>query len=71
MCVGGVDILGVAVWGVFPTGEYEDGSAGGVCGCAVCAGDCMFHGSAHTFVVVFGVGYVGALPCVWGIAAAG
>ena len=71
MCVRGVDVFGVAVGCVFPSGEYEDGCAGCVGGCEVRAGDCMFHGSAHAFVVVFGVGDVGALPCVWGIAAAG
>jgi hypothetical protein len=35
------------------------------------AGDCVFQGAAHAFVVVFRVGDVGALPCVWGVAAAG
>ena len=52
-----------------PIGEDEDGYAGCVRGCEVCAGDCVFHGAAHAVVVVFGVGDVGALPCVWGIAA--
>jgi hypothetical protein len=55
---------------VFPSGEYEDGCARCVRGCEVCAGDCMFHGAAHSFVVVFWVGDVGAVPCVWGIDAA-
>ena len=68
--VWGVDVFGVAVGCVFPSGEYEDGGAGCVGGCGVGAGDCVFHGSSHAFVVVFGVGYVGALPCVRGIAAA-
>ena len=69
--VWGVDVFGVAVGCVFPSGEDEDGCAGYVRGCEVCAGDCVFHGSSHAFVVVFGVGYVGALPCVRGIATAG
>ena len=71
MCVGGVDVFRVAVWCVFPSGENEDGSAGGVCVCKVCAGDCMFHGTAHAFVIVFGICNVGTLPCVWSITAAG
>jgi hypothetical protein len=25
----------------------------------------VLHGAAHAFVVVFGVGDVGAVPCVW------
>ena len=68
--VWGVDVFGVAVGCVFPSGEYEDGCAGCVRGCEVCAGDCMFHGAAHAFVVVFWVGDVGAVPRVRGIAAA-
>jgi hypothetical protein len=70
VCVWGVDVLGVAVWCVFPSGEYEDGCAGCVRGCEVYAGDYVFHGAAHAFVVVFWVGDVGAVPRVWGIAAA-
>jgi hypothetical protein len=66
VCAWGVDVFGVAVWCVFPAGEDEDGCAGCVRVCEVCAGDCMFHGAAHAFVVVFRVGYVCALPCVWG-----
>jgi hypothetical protein len=42
--VWGVDVFGVAVWCVFPAGEYEDGCAGCVRGCEVCGGDCVFHG---------------------------
>jgi hypothetical protein len=70
VCVRGVDVFGVAVGCVFPSGKYEDGCAGCVRGCGVCAGDGMFHGAAHAFVVVFWVGDVGAGPCGWGIAAA-
>ena len=66
----GVYVFGVAVWCVFQSGEYADGCAGCVSGCEVCDGDCVFHGAAHAYVVVFGVGEVCALPCVWGIAAA-
>jgi hypothetical protein len=40
-----VYVLGVALWCVFPTGENVDGGVGGVRGCGVCAGDCMFHGA--------------------------
>jgi hypothetical protein len=70
MGVWGVDVFGVAVWCVFPSGEYKDGGVGCVSGCGVCAGDCVCHGAAHAFVVVLWVGDVGAVPCVWGIAAA-
>jgi hypothetical protein len=38
---------------MFPSGEDEDGCAWCVRGCEVCVGDCMFHGAAHAFVVVF------------------
>ena len=68
--VWGVDVFGVTVEFVFPSGEDEDGCAGCVRGCEVCAGDCVFRGASHAFVVVFGFGYVGALPGVRGIAAA-
>jgi hypothetical protein len=37
----------------------------------VCPGDCVFHGSAHAFVVVFRVGDVSTVPCVLYVAAAG
>jgi hypothetical protein len=35
------------------------------------ASDCVFHGTSHTFVVVFRVSDVSAVPCVWCVAAAG
>jgi hypothetical protein len=63
-------VFGMSVWCVFPSGEYEDGGAGCVWGCGVGAGDCVFHGSAHAFVIVFLVGDDGAVPGMWGVAAA-
>jgi hypothetical protein len=56
---------------VFPSGEYEDGGAGGVCGFGVGAGDCMFRGALHTFVVVFRVSDVNSVQGVWFVAVAG
>jgi hypothetical protein len=35
------------------------------------AGDCVFRGSAHAFVIVFTVGDVGSVPGMWDVAAAG
>jgi hypothetical protein len=55
---------------VFPSGEYEEGGAWGVRGFGVGAGDCMFHGALHTFVVVFRVSDVSYVPCVWFVAVA-
>jgi hypothetical protein len=34
-------------------------------------GDGLFHRAAHAFVLVLGVHDVDAMPCVWGVAAAG
>jgi hypothetical protein len=58
------DILGVAVWCVFPQGENELGGVGRVVGFRVCAGDCMFHGAVHAFVVVLWISDVRAVPRV-------
>jgi hypothetical protein len=43
---------------VFSSGEYENGGAGGLRGCVVGASE------SHTFVVVFRVSSVSAVPCV-------
>jgi hypothetical protein len=40
-------------------------------GSGVGASDCVFHGASQTFVVVFRVSDVNAVPCVWCVAAAG
>jgi hypothetical protein len=63
------DVFGVAVWCAFPSGEGEDGGAGIVGGSGVGTGDGVFHGATHAFVVIFRVRDVGALPCMWGVAA--
>jgi hypothetical protein len=65
------DVFRSAVWCVFPSGEYEDGGPRCVGGCGVGASDCVSHGFAHAFMIVFRVGDVGAVPSVWGAAAAG
>jgi hypothetical protein len=67
----GGDAFGVAVWCVFPSGEYEDDGAGGVRGCGVGGVDCVFLGTSHAFVVVFHVSDVSAAPCAWGVTADG
>jgi hypothetical protein len=56
---------------VFLSGEGEDGGIGGVRGGRVGASDCVFHGVAHAFVVVFRACYVGTMPCVKGATTAG
>jgi hypothetical protein len=54
-----------------PIGGYENGGGGGVSGCRVGANDCVFHGMAQAFVVVFWVGDIRAVRGVWCVAAAG
>jgi hypothetical protein len=56
---------------VFPTGEYEYGGDGVVRGCVVGANDCVFHGAAHAFGVVFRVSDVSTVPCVGCVTAVG
>jgi hypothetical protein len=46
---------------VLPSGEDEDGSAGGVGQGGVDACDCVLYGAAHAFVVRFRDGDVGAI----------
>jgi hypothetical protein len=54
---------------VFPSGEDEDGGAGGVRGCGVGV-DRVVHGASHAFVIVFRVSDARAVPCVWCVTAA-
>jgi hypothetical protein len=37
----------------------------------VSIGDGVFYGTTHAFVIIFMISDVGAVPSVWGIAAAG
>jgi hypothetical protein len=55
---------------VFPSREDEVCRVGGVVRGDVDACDGVFHGAAHSFMIVSRICDVGAVPCVWGVAAA-
>jgi hypothetical protein len=62
-------LLRVVVRCVFPTGENKDCGDEGVGGGGVSLADGVFYGTAHSFVILFRIINIGAVPSMWGIAA--
>jgi hypothetical protein len=68
----GVSVFQVTVWcDVFPAREDQEYGARGVSRGGVGAIYGVLHGPAYAFAVISWVCDIGALPCVWGIVAAG